>query len=90
MPTATPSPHNQNNDAATLEGMANSLTSNREAPSPPAPSACDKNMTALPSNKTKRTYESPNIIVDWNNLKGLVESNLGPCTYCKGSNQRLV
>ena len=90
MPTATPSPHDETNDVATLQSMAISLPSNREAPSPPAPSACDKNMTSLPSNSTKRTYESPNIIVNWNNLKGLVESNMGPCTVCKGRNRRLV
>ena len=89
MHTATPSPHNQNNDAATIEVVANSLTSNREAPSPPAPSACDNTLNSLSSNKSEK-YKSPNIIVDWNSLKNLVESNLGPCTFCKGRNRALV
>ena len=82
--------HNETNDTATSQHTEISLPSNREVPSPPAPSVCNNRMTSLPSDKTKKTYESSNIVVDWNNLKRLVESNLGLCKVCKGNSQRLV
>ena len=85
MQTATPSPHFENNDVDGPDGPAISLSSNREAPSPPAPSVCDTLIhNSLSSNKTAPIeYESPNIILDWNNLKKLVDENLGPCKVCK-------
>ena len=89
MQTATPSPHDESNEAGAPQSTTVSLSSNRKAPSPPAPSACDNTLHSLSSNTSKK-YKSPNIIIDWDSLKGLVESNLGPCTFCKGRNRALV
>ena len=81
--------------------MAISLSSNRETPSPPAPSTCDNNNTkSLSSNIIEGTnldeittikdkYSAPNRIVNWNQLKDVVDKNLGPCNICR-SNQRYL
>ena len=103
MSESTPPPHDSDNDIAKQSDMAISLSSNREAPSPPAPSACDNNIiNSLSSNITegeetnldegttiKDKYSAPNRIVDWNQLKDVVDKNLGPCNICK-SNQRYL
>ena len=88
MQEATPSTHNEHNNVIGGDSPIISLSSNREAPSPPAPSACDQTENSLSSNTEK--YESPNIILDWNDLKNLIDENLGPCKICKSKNRTLV
>ena len=104
MSDSTPPPHDSNNDIAKQAGAARSLSSNREAPSPPAPSACDNSIiNSLSSNITegegtnldevaalKEKYSAPNRIVDWNQLKSVVDNNLGPCNTCKSTQRYLV
>ena len=89
MQRVTPSPHNKSNETPATQSTTVSLSGNREAPSPPAPSVCDNTLTSLSSNQSEK-YKCPNIIVDWNSLKDLVNSNLGPCPLCKGRNRALV
>ena len=75
------------------QSLAKLVASNREAPSFPAPSVCDNMTTSLLCNKTKsapKAYESPNILIDWNNLKKLIDYNLGPYKVCKRTNRTLV
>ena len=88
MQKATPPTNNQHNDVVGAHAPTISLSSNREAPSPPAPSACDQIMNSLSSNTEK--YKAPNIILDWNDLKNLIDENLGPCKICKSNDRTLV
>ena len=99
MSESTRPTHHKDNDGAKPQGLARSLSSNREAPSPPAPSACHKNTSLLsaPSACHKNTslssnikHKAPNILVDWDQLKDLVERNLGPCNVCKSKERTLI
>ena len=95
MSESTPPPNNSNNDIAEPSDMAISLSSNMEAPSPPAPSACNNNINSLSSNPDEATtmkakYSAPNRIVNWDQLKDVVNKNLGPCSICKSNQRSLV
>ena len=89
MPDATTPTHDKDNDPAKLQGTAGSLSSNMEAPLPPALSACNNNNISLSSN-IATVQSAPNRIVNWNELKGLIDKNLGPCSICKCAVRYLV
>jgi len=86
MSESTPATHHKDNDGAKPQELARSLSSNREVPSPPAPSARNKNisLSSAPSACDRNTlssnikHKAPNVLVDWNQLKDLVERNLDP------------
>ena len=91
----TPAPHNESNETPATQSTIVSLSSNREAPSPPALSACNKNtQKSLPSNinRTEETAakSAPNQLVKWNELKDLLDENLGPCGICQNTDRHLV
>ena len=95
MSEATPPPYDEHNDTAKPQNSAILLPSDREAHLPPSPdiSTCDNMTTSFPSNKTKsvpKAYELPNIIIDWDNLKKLIDCNLGLCKVCKSTDRTLV
>ena len=40
--------------------------------------------------ETNKTYDAPNIIVNWAHLKEVLDDNLGPCKICKGNNRTIT
>ena len=90
MPGPTPPAHDNDNDPARLEGHAGSLSSNREAPSPPALSACHNKKQKSLSSNIETVQSSPNRIMNLNEFKGLIDKNLGPCSICKCAVRYLV
>ena len=79
----TPPTHDNGNDPSKLQCHAGSLSSNREVPSPPALSAYNNNKQKSVSSNMETVQRAPNRILNWNELKGLIDKNLGPCSICK-------
>ena len=95
MSDSTSPTHDKDNAGAKLQSFAASLSNNREAPLPPALSACNKNtQKSLPSNinwtEETAAKSAPNQLVKWNELKDLLDENLGPCGICQNTDRHLV